>query len=838
MILKVKLFDFQKDALDKLKEKILAARSHASVENPQAIAFSAPTGSGKTIVLTALFERIFEGDVDLPAQRDAVILWLSDMPELNEQTRRKIETKSDRIKTRNLITIDSTFDSDVLEAGNIYFVNTQKLGNEKLLTKVGDGRKYSIWTTLTNTARAYPDRFYVVIDEAHRGMAAAPVAAEARTLMQRFLLGYPDVGLLAMPLVVGVSATPRRFMDLLEQAPHTVHRVAVQTEAVRLSGLLKDRILIHYPEQRATAEMSLLGEAAARWAEISRAWEHYCASEEEPRVRPILVVQIENGTTNQLTRTNLADAIGVIERAVGRRLLPGELAHALHETGDLEVGSQIVRRVDASRIEDDPAIGVVFFKTSLSTGWDCPRAEVMMSFRRAEEHTYIAQLLGRMVRTPLARRVEKDAALNDVHLFLPHFDEGAVHSVVNDLANIEDIPPAETGTSKELVILKRREELDDVFAELAELVTYRVNGNRAQSNLRRLAAIARGLTMDGISVEAWDEAKSQVVSWIDAQVAGLISAGSLAGDVEALTSVGLATLTVEQGGQLGPAATPIAYRVPVSSVDIDHLFEQAGRVLSNGLHMAYWQANADRPAMEVKAEAILVSRDHTAMAALEAAAGAQFDALFDANKRSIMKLREQRRAHYERLRTSSAKPSEIPWHLPETIDFRRRPDAPRYEGHIFIEDDGSFRAELGTWEEDVLAEEALKPDFLGWFRNVDRKQWSLEIPYATGGLVKPMFPDLVIFRQGLKGLLADVLEPHDPSLADNVEKAVGLAYFAESHGHLFGRIQLIRKLSSPSGGEKYVRLEINSTSMQQELKRSTTNPQLDALFHSHGVVEA
>ena len=46
----------------------------------------------------------------------------------------------------------------------------------------------------------------------------------------------------------------------------------------------------------------------------------------------------------------------------------------------------------------------MFFKMALSTGWDCPRAEVMMSFRRAEDHTYIAQLLGRMVRTPLARR--------------------------------------------------------------------------------------------------------------------------------------------------------------------------------------------------------------------------------------------------------------------------------------------------------------------------------------------------------------------------------------------------------------------------------------------------
>ena len=47
----------------------------------------------------------------------------------------------------------------------------------------------------------------------------------------------------------------------------------------------------------------------------------------------------------------------------------------------------------------------VLFKEALTTGWDCPRAEVMFSQRVAGDHTYIAQLIGRMVRTPLARRI-------------------------------------------------------------------------------------------------------------------------------------------------------------------------------------------------------------------------------------------------------------------------------------------------------------------------------------------------------------------------------------------------------------------------------------------------
>ena len=263
--MKVTLFDFQKDALGSLREKLVAARKFASHDNPQAIAFSAPTGSGKTIMMTALFEAILDEPddqlalpLDWQPQPDAVILWVSDSPELNEQTKLKLESKSDNVyRVNQLIPIDAHFDAPRLDGGRVYFINTQKLAVNQPLTNPGDGRQHLIWETLTHTAKAIPDRFYVVIDEAHRGMTSGRGAKEAQTLMQRFLLGYPEVGLVKMPLVIGISATHKRFMDLLEHAPHTVHKVGIPAEEVRKSGLLKDRILIHHPEAATTAEMAL-----------------------------------------------------------------------------------------------------------------------------------------------------------------------------------------------------------------------------------------------------------------------------------------------------------------------------------------------------------------------------------------------------------------------------------------------------------------------------------------------------------------------------------------------------------------------------------------------------
>lgn len=836
--MRITLFDFQKDALNALRSKLLAARTYASSDNPQAIAFSAPTGSGKTVMMTALFEALLvqpddqlEWPADWAPQSDAVILWLSDMPELNEQTRLKIERQSDRVnRVQQLVSIDSGFDAPRLGGGRIYFMNTQKLGTDKRLTKEGDGRQYSIWTTISNTARAIPDRFYVVIDEAHRGMAGGKGAKDAQSLIQRFLKGHAPDGLIKMPLVIGISATTRRFVDTVTNAAsgHTVHHVQIRPEDVRQSGLLKDRILIHHPEASTSAAMSLLEEAARRWATMTDLWDKFCKEEGEPVVRPVLVVQVENATEQQLTKTSLSDALSVVESAIGRRLADGEIAHAMHETGDLDIGGRRVRRVEASRIDEDKTIGVVFFKTSLSTGWDCPRAEVMMSFRHAQDHTYIAQLLGRMVRTPLARRIERDAVLNDVHLFVPYFDRESVKSVIAALQSAEDIPPLEIGLSRDLVTLYQRRGSEKLFDAMSELVTYRVNAARAQSALRRYIGLARGLTIDEVHDEAWSSCKNQIVGWMGELVAALRESARFGAASRLVTHIGLKATAVKHGTGI---AEPVGdYGIEVSDLDIDRQYEEAGRGLSNGLHMAYWQAHGDRDAFDVKVEAIVLSKDLESMARLQALAEAEFNRLYDLHKRSVSRLREHRRAYYDKLRLATATPSEILWHLPQSIDWRRSADAVAIERHLYVETDGTFSAALGSWEAAVLQEELSNDAMVGWLRNVDRTPWSLEIPYETGGQVRPMFPDLLVVRKQGKEFLFDILEPHDPSLGDNFEKAVGLARFAERHGHLFGRIQLIRKQPSPAGGVHFARLDMNTEAVRKQVLLISGNPQLDSIF--------
>jgi type III restriction enzyme len=438
-----------------------------------------------------------------------------------------------------------------------------------------------------------------------------------------------------------------------------------------------------------------------------------------------------------------------------------------------------------------------------------------------------------MVRTPLARRIERDAALNDVHLFLPYFDDAAVKAVVEDLKDIEHTPPAEAASSRELVTLSRRTDTADIFQAMADLVTYRVNAARAQSHLRRFVGLARRLNLDEIEPDAWRLAKGQVVDWMGTELAGLKAAETFGKSEAAIMRVAMKTRTLETGGEAGSElVTPVReYEIEASDADIERQFDEAGQRLGNDdLHKAYWHAHGDRDALDVKVEVILLARSHQVMARLESKAETAFDALYDRHKHATAKLKERERGRYERLRLATAKPVELPWRLPERIEFRRTEGAPCYERHLYLEDDGSFRADLGTWERELIAEELGSADVVGWLRNLDRKPWSLEIPYQSGGEVSPMFPDLVVVRQTAGGYRFDILEPHDPSLADNFEKAVGLARFAERHGHLFHRIQLIRKQASKAGGERFFRLELNSEAMRKQVLLVTANAQLDAVF--------
>src|SRR5262245_52885192 len=145
--------DFQETAVLRLTQEIESARHEIERHRPQAVVLSSPTGSGKTVIMTVLMERLWTGHESVSPDPDAIFLGISDSPEMNVQSTEKLEAASDVFPRSRLVLIDTGFDREVLSPGHVYFLNTQKLSTSSLLTKPGDDRTWTIWQTIENTAK-------------------------------------------------------------------------------------------------------------------------------------------------------------------------------------------------------------------------------------------------------------------------------------------------------------------------------------------------------------------------------------------------------------------------------------------------------------------------------------------------------------------------------------------------------------------------------------------------------------------------------------------------------------------------------------------------------------
>jgi type III restriction enzyme len=133
--MRYELKDFQIDSARSILTKIGQARPGLSNGELEAIILSAPTGSGKTITVAAVIDWTFGGDDGIVARPHTTFLWLSDSPELNAQSKAKLLAACDNVPFHRLVTVDSeSFNELRLQPGFVYFINTQRLGKDKILT--------------------------------------------------------------------------------------------------------------------------------------------------------------------------------------------------------------------------------------------------------------------------------------------------------------------------------------------------------------------------------------------------------------------------------------------------------------------------------------------------------------------------------------------------------------------------------------------------------------------------------------------------------------------------------------------------------------------------------
>lgn len=852
--MKFTLKDYQEEAVSEVLERLRRARRRWRDDREvQAFSLTAPTGAGKTIMAAAVFEAIFHGDdgFEFDADPGAVVVWFSDDPSLNEQTRFRLREASDRLNWTDLHVVENSFNREKFSPGKVYFLNTHKLSRNSLLVRGfepedesqpslpdmrPDARSFTIWDTIRNTIEDPSLTLYLVLDEAHRGMGESRALQDRSTIVRRLINGVGAVP--AIPIVWGISATVERFNNAMREAQgrSILPGVAVDPVKVQDSGLLKDTIVLDIPDEVGHFETVLVRRATDKIVESSQAWAEYAEQQPgTPLVLPLLVLQVRN--------TPDSDEIGraldmIYERWPG---LSGDaIAHVFGEHVTQNFGRYAVPYISPERVQESSWVRVLIAKDAISTGWDCPRAEVMVSFRPAQDPTHITQLLGRMVRTPLARRIPGNDKLNSVDCLLPFFDRVAVKAVADAL--MAGGGDGEQPLQGRRVLINPAEMVpnpsvaSDTWDKFLSLPSQSLP-QRAPRPVKRLTSLAHELAADGILPDAGKEAHREMHAALDA--ARIRFAPELAAARQAVLTVEGVALTADLRAQV------TRFTAFVESADmavIEDAYRRAARVFSPDLartyaeHLAHSFTGADP-------EEALISA-HTEIAALGSLEGVreylESDAdqitrrWLDRHRIAIKSLGDERQEEYRQIRAMSAEPEAHDlghpreWLVASVARESNGTEAPlpRYANHLMCDADGLFPVELNGWEQDVLARESRQPGFEAWYRNPSRSvPEALGIAYASDNNYKILRPDFLFLARLADGtVVADLVDPHGAHLSDALPKIRGLAQYAEAHAGMYRRIESVAKIEDTLRvldlTDRTVRIAIASAQSASELYTS------------------
>ncbi|KZE92398.1 hypothetical protein AVP42_02552 [Agromyces sp. NDB4Y10] len=827
--MKYTLKEYQADAVGQMLTYFADAHDdyHRKGRNVS-FSLAATTGAGKTVMASAVIEALFFGDPDWDFDADpgAVILWFTDDPSLNEQTKARIlDASADRIAYSRLQVIGSTFNQEKFEPGKVYFLNSQKLSKNSLLVRGAaeeegevlvaraaspDLHQHTIWDTIRNTIEDERLTLYLILDEAHKGMKRRTTEdkTEKQTIVKRLINGN---GAPPIPVVWGISATIERFTEAMKDAQgrYPYPSYEVDPALIQESGLLKDDIRLDFPVESGTFDTVLLKRGTRKVKDASRWWAQYADSQDSPgdTVVPLLVVQVPNTPSKELLQ-NTVDAI----RDEWPEL-PGEgIAHVFGDHASIQIGDYEIPHIAPEKVQEAEHVRVLLAKDAISTGWDCPRAEVLVSYRPASDKTHITQLLGRMVRTPLARRIAGDDRLNSVDCVLPFFNRATATEVADVLLGKK--PEGDDGSGGtgggdgrrvlfHPVDMHVNTAIPDYVWEAFDSLPSQSLPKKAAKPTKRLSSLVQALSRDGLLPNARKAAYAEMFAVMDGLMAR--HKDKIDAATYGLLDVEGETIVASVAGK--KVAEPEKFHEIADERSVEADFKTAQRILSADLARKY----ADHIAVEDEVDDGLFDA-HLKIAALAQIDGVSTEIDREATalamrwlaqyRVDIKGLGDERRAVYDDIRAMSAHPQRIDIRRPKVraeetaadVDGTKVDTRPQ---HLMADASGNFPiGSLNTWETTVLDAERNRAGFLAWYRNPGRaSDDSLAIAYRDGkGSWRRMCPDFVFFHGTESDVKVSIVDPHGFHLGDALPKLRGLADFSLQYGDEFHRIEAVAQM--------------------------------------------
>lgn len=367
-------YDFQEECINKILEV-------TQKKEKSGIIVKSPTGSGKTIILLEYIDRF------LQMYNNYVFVWFCPgAGELEEQSKSEMEQK---LPHRSALSLDDVLRNGFND-GDTVFINWEQV-NRSTSKSITETEKTNLYEQIKRAHRAGLE-FIVIVDEEHSFNTTT-----SREVMRHFAAYY----------TVRVSATAK------ENNNYVWHKI--DELAVIAKELITKAIYINedVPEGEVTDEHLLLLELADKKRKAIK--EAY-----EGRINPLVLIQFPDESEE------------LIEYVLG--LLNG-LGYSV-DNGYVAIHMDKRHKNLEGIKEKTGKQKYLLMKQAVATGWNCPRAKILVKLREHMTEDFQVQTIGRIRRMPEQKFYKNELMDN---CFLYTFDNDFKAYVKQDLSTAYEV---------------------------------------------------------------------------------------------------------------------------------------------------------------------------------------------------------------------------------------------------------------------------------------------------------------------------------------------------------------------------------------------------------------
>lgn len=379
---------YQQKAVTELVDKTIRLLNLGGLRNK--LVFEATTGAGKTVMACQMLAGLMDELHDRGDSRyqEVAFIWFAPR-KLHIQSYEKLKGAFEETRTLRPIMFDELDQNEGIRPGEILFVNWESVNKENnVMVREGDC-SLSLYEITDRTKEEFGLPIVAIIDEEH--MFWSKTADKSAAVLDRI---NPTVE-------IRISATPKTANP---KEKVTVYRQdVIAAEMIKKEVVLNPEIELNFSDEL-ELNANLIKAALDKRNQIAEAYKAVGSN-----VNPLLLIQLPNDTKESMTTEDTAIANQVkkyLEVMCGittdNHRLAVWLASEKENLADLE--------------KPDNLTEVLLFKEAIALGWDCPRATVLLIFRKLQSDQFTIQTVGRIMRMPEQKHYQKEI-LNSGYVF-------------------------------------------------------------------------------------------------------------------------------------------------------------------------------------------------------------------------------------------------------------------------------------------------------------------------------------------------------------------------------------------------------------------------------------